>query len=197
MQLLLIVILALSLAPKAFSDKHHHDHKKKGHVHEHGHAEIDIAVESANVAIVEFRSPSDSVYGFEHEAKTDAQKKQVADAMEKLKTSFADMVIFDKKLECAYESTKLEAFLAEGAKTEQKPVKKDNHHRHKDEHHGEHGETHAAFKVTCKNPLKGGVVTFGASKVFPKIERLKVQVVSEGGQTGGTFKHDKGSVTIK
>ena len=75
------------------AEKRHHD------AHVHGVAEINIAVEGAK-ATVEFRAPAESLMGFEHEAKSESDKKKRDAALEQLRTKKDQMVVFDPKLDC-------------------------------------------------------------------------------------------------
>ena len=89
------------------------------------------------------------------------------------KARFGEMVIFPAALGCKFTAVKA-AYEVDG----------------------QHAEVHAEFKLQCAKPLKGATVTFGVSKLYPEIENVEVQAVSETGQTGGTIKRDKGSVKI-
>ena len=144
------------------AEKRHHD------AHVHGVAEINIAVEGAK-ATVEFRAPAESLMGFEHEAKSESDKKK-RDA--DIKTT----IVEDK-----------------GDHTKAQPGK-DTHKDQKKS--GEHREVHGNFSVSFDNPLAGTRVKFGVSKVFREIQEIKVQVVGDSGQSGATIKKDKGDVKL-
>jgi hypothetical protein len=166
--------------------------KRRHDAHVHGIAEINIAVEGAK-ATVEFRAPAESVMGFEHEAKSESDKKKRDAALEQLRTKGGQMVVFDPKLGCkssdmktAIVETKGEATKAQSGKEAHKDQKKS----------GEHREVHGTFTVACDKPLAGSRVKFGVSKVFRDIQEVKVQVLSDSGQSGATIKKDKGDVKL-
>lgn len=142
------------------------------HAHDHGAAKINLGIEG-NGGTVEFESAADPVIGFEHKPKNAAEQKKVDAALAALKSRFAEMVVLPAALGCKFTNTKA-VFEVEGS----------------------HAEVHAEFKLQCAKPLKGAEVKFGVSKVYPEIEEVQVQAVSETGQTGATIKRDKGSVKI-
>lgn len=162
--------------------------KRRFEAHVHGVAEINIAVEGSK-ADVEFRAPADSVMGFEHEAKSDSDKKKRDAALRTVQTKMSQMVLFDPKLGCQFSGAKTEVVeekedqtKAQSGKGEQKS--------------GEHREVHGTFSIACDKPLAGSRVRFGVSKVFPEIQDIKVQVVGDSGQAGATIKRDKGDIKL-
>lgn len=160
----------------------HGNGKHKAHkAHEHGAAVLNIAVER-NKAQVEFEAPADSIYGFEHEAKTDADRKKRDDAIAKLGAEMPKMVVLGAQANCTWTTSKMEPFVTHGDKPGAGKA--------------EHGEVHATFEVTCPAPLAGTKVTFAFAKAFPKIGRVKVQALSGEKQSGANVKKDKGSVDL-
>jgi hypothetical protein len=146
--------------------------KQQQHAHDHGAAKINLGIEGSG-GTVEFEAAADPVIGFEHKPKNAAEQKKVDAALSTLKTRFAELVILPAGLGCKFT-----------------PVKA--HY----EVEGTHAEVHAEFKLQCAKPLKGAEVRFGVSKMYPEIEDVQVQAISETGQTGATIKKDKGSVKI-
>lgn len=142
--------------------------------HEHGSAEINIAVE-VSTATVEFEGPADGIAGFEHDPRTAAQKQQRDEALHKLRTRIAEMVIFEPSRGCRFAVRKAEML------------------RHAGE---EHAEFKAEYAVACAGPLDGATIRFGVTKVFPRVASLAVQVIAAAGQTGAKIQGDRGSVTI-
>jgi Protein of unknown function (DUF2796) len=166
--------------------RRHHD------AHVHGVAEINIAVEGAK-ATVEFRAPAESIMGFEHEAKSESDKKKRDAALDQLRTKKDQMVVFDPKLGCKSSDIKTTIVEDKGDHTKAQPGK-DTHKDQKKS--GEHREVHGTFSVACDKPLAGTRVQFGVSKVFREIQEIKVQVVGDSGQSGATIKKDKGDVKL-
>lgn len=155
--------------------------------HEHGSAKVSIAFESTKGApkgVIEFESPAESVIGFEHEAKSAADKAQAAAALNTLKARFAEMVIFPAAASCRVtnKSAKVEAGhgaeKTKGAKQEQ------------------HAEVHAEFDVQCAKPLAGTEIRFGFTKVFPKIHDVDVALLAGEQQLSADVENDKGVLKI-
>lgn len=143
------------------------------HAHSHGAAKVNIGIEG-NGGTVEFEAAADPVIGFEHAPKNAGEQKKVDAALANLKARIGELVIFPAGLGCKFQNTKA-LFETEG----------------------QHAEVHAEFKLQCAKPAKGAVIKFGISKLYPEIEEVNVQAVSEGGQTGATIRKDQGSVRIE
>jgi Protein of unknown function (DUF2796) len=181
-----VSLLMFSFDVGAAAEKRRHD------AHVHGIAEINIAVEGAK-ATVEFRAPTESVMGFEHEAKSESDKKKRDAAVEQLRAKGGQMVVFDPKLGCKSSDMKTAIVETNGESTKAQSGKD----AHKDQKKsGEHREVHGTFTVACDKPLAGSRVKFGVSKVFRDIQEIKVQVLGDSGQSGATIKRDKGDVEL-
>jgi hypothetical protein len=170
-----------------------HRHAAK---HLHGAGELNIAVER-NAAVIEFRAPGESLYGFEHEAKTDAEKKKQQAAVELLKAKTHEMVILDNTLGCKFTPKKVAVVEQDpndgkkGQEHKSSPGKQGEHKKS-----SEHREVIAEFSLTCDKPLSGSNVQFGFTKMFPSLHEVKVQALSGDKQTGATIQKDKGSVKL-
>jgi hypothetical protein len=166
--------------------------KRRHEAHVHGVAEINIAVEGTK-ATVEFRAPAENVMGFEHEAKSETDRKKRDAALEQLRAKMDQMVFFDAKLGCKFSDVKTAIVEPKGdhAKAESgKDAPKDQ------KKSGEHREVHGTFSVECDKALAGSRVRFGVSKIFRDIQEIKVQVLGDSGQSGATIKRDKGDIKL-
>jgi len=163
----------------------------KGHAaHEHGVATVNVVAEG-NVVNIQLAAPSDSIYGFEHEAKKPADLKKRDDAMEKLKFNAEKMFLLDATLGCKVASTEIKPFVTE--EKEPANVSKKGHKNHKQ---GTHSEVHATFKFECSKPVAGSSLQFATRSHFKSLRTLKIQVLSGEKQSGNTIKNDKGSVQL-
>ena len=158
--------------------------KRHSEAHVHGVAEINIAVEGSK-AEVEFRTPAESIMGFEHEAKSESDKKKRDAALRTLQNKMNQMVLFDPKLSCKFSEAKTAVVEEKEERSKEQSGKT-----------GEHREVRATSSVTCDKPLAGSRVTFGVTKVFPEIHEIKVQVLSDIKQSGATIKKDQGDVRL-
>ena len=151
-----------------------HGQQRSHKAHEHGHAKLNIAFESTTgspVGSVELESPADSIIGFEYAAKTPADKAKQEKALATLKARFGEMVVLPAG--CKMTPAKVEVHLD-----------------------GQHAEVHAEFNVKCAGPIAGKSISFGFSKVFPKIDDVEVQLLAGSQQTKLDVEKDKGSIQI-
>jgi hypothetical protein len=144
-------------------------HQHKAHVH--GVATVNTALEE-QTATVEFESPAESVIGFEHRAKSPADQKNQAIALDTLRNRIDSMLIFDPALGCRFSPTKIDVV-------------------HQDE---EHADVHGLFAVSCDTALAGSKLRFGFTKIFPAIPTVNVQLVAATQQVGASIKRDRGEV---
>jgi hypothetical protein len=163
----------------------------KHKAHQHGVAKIDIAIESkeATSATIEIESPAESIYGFEHEAKSDADKAKIEAANTKLGSEILNMIKFDAALGCSATTTKIDHEI------EKQDKKTDAHKGKEKKHHGEHSEVHAEFAVTCQKPIAGTQLSFDFASSFSGLKTVKVQALVGGAQSGVTVK--KAGTTLK
>ncbi len=170
----LCFIFAVSLLVSADDKKgHKHTHKHGHKSHDHGAAEVNLAVEGKKVDI-EFHSPATAVVGFEYVPTSAADKKKQADALATLKANISKMIVFDAAAGCKITPKSVEV----------------------DQSEPDHAEIDADFTATCAQPPAGTKVSFGVSKIYPGIEKVKVQAIGSSGSTGAEISKDKGTVTL-
>jgi hypothetical protein len=163
--------------------------KRQYEAHVHGVAEVNIAVEGAK-ATVEIHAPAENVMGFEHEARSESDKKKRDTALALLRDKMDQMVLFDPKLGCKSAEKK-------AAVTEERGAHAKESREHNDQKaSGEHREVQGTFLIACAAPLAGSRVKFGVTKIFPEIHEVKVQVIGDSGQSGASIKNDKGDVRL-
>lgn len=156
----------------------------------HGIAEINIVVEGKKI-VVEFRTPTEGVMGFEHEAKSDAEKKKRDAAMKLVNDKFNELVVFDKKFGCQSQASKVAIVQSDSSNGKDKKHGQDDHKKS-----AEHREVRATHNFECQKNPAGSRVRFGVTKVFPEIQEIKVQILSDAKQSGATIKKDKGDVGL-
>jgi Protein of unknown function (DUF2796) len=171
-----VVILAATTQVAAPGDAKSLPSAAKPHqhgAHVHGTAKLNIAVEE-RTATVEFEAPAASIIGFEHKAKTAAEQRKQAMALDLLKNKIDSMLIFESALGCSFLPTSLDVV----------------------QQSDEHAEVHGLFVVTCDSPLKGSKVRFAFTKTFPALRTVNVQVVAATQQVGATIRQDRGEVEV-
>lgn len=122
--------------------------------HVHGAAELSIAFQGTEGKI-EFTAANDSLFGFEHAARTAADKKTAKDALEKLEKQIGEMISFDPILNCKITKEKFEI-----------------HAEAKN-----HSNTEASFAVKCDKPLAGSTMKFQFQKHFPRLQQIDAQIL--------------------
>lgn len=168
-----LLVLALFLITGPLSAAEKHSHREHG-AHVHGAAELSVAFDGPQGKI-EFKSPSESVFGFEHAAKTAADKKAVDDAFKKFETNIAEMISFEKSLECQFSKEKIEVVF-EGKN---------------------HSNTAAAFTVRCNKSPVGTKLQFNIQKHFPKIKDIDAQILADSVQKSVEIKSSGTSAELK
>jgi Protein of unknown function (DUF2796) len=187
MKALSVLVFSLSVL---VADKGIAAERRQAEGHVHGVAAINIIVEGKRV-VVEFHTPTEGVMGFEHEAKSDAEKKKRDAALRLVNDRFNELVVFDKKFGCQSQAGKVAIVQSDSISGKDK-----KHGQGDDKKSAEHRELRATHNFECQKDPTGSRVRFGVTKVFPEIQEIKVQVLSDAKQSGATIKKDKGDVGL-
>lgn len=153
--------------------------------HEHGTASLSVAVESDRGGALVFESPSESLYGFEHEAKTPRDKAKQQEALDILKNQMTSMFKIDSRLECSVKNTALTV------------VSEDHDHHDHDHDHGEHREVHGRWNIDCQKSWIGAGVHLNFKKFFPKLAKIRVTILGEKSQKEVVLKNAEGDLKIQ
>lgn len=170
----LTAVLWLSAAvPLAGAAADPHGHRHQG-AHVHGLAGLDIAWQGGDV-FVGLRSPAESIVGFEHAPASPREHQALEAALETLRDG-ERLLRFSTEAGCRLVEARPSAPMLEG------------------ESHGEHGGGHAEgtagvhadisveYRFSCARPQRLETLEVGLFKAFPRLERVRVQLVSEKGQ---------------
>ena len=174
-----LALLPLTIA-QAASHEHAHDHEEHGSLgaHEHGVASLNVALDDQTLEI-QLESPAMNLVGFEHEAKSEADKAKVAAARKQLEQPQA-LFALPIEAKCNLKETELESPLFGGEEHEE--------HEHEDhDHEGEHAhsDVDASYHFTCANPEALKTLELGSFfGTFPATEKLQVQLIGPSGQQG-------------
>jgi hypothetical protein len=147
----LFVLFALSMAAQ-------HKHSHGAHVH--GAAKLGLAMEGTKGEI-DFEAPADSIFGFEHVAKTAADKAREKAGLEKLRTRIADMVRFPAAATCRITPKELHV-----------------------DREGGHADVHGEFTVACAKVPDANAISFRFRQHFPALQEVDVQMTTDSGQRG-------------
>lgn len=178
--------VTLLLAVAAFGVQANHDeHESHGHgAHEHGHGHLNLVLDG-NQLMIELQAPAADLVGFEHAAKTDAEKAQYAQAMARLKQP-ETLLRFDPAAGCVLTQQEISA-----AKEDHDHDHDDDDHDHDkadaghEEHHheGGHADMGVMYTYKCETPAKLTGLEATLFSVYPSLEKLSVQGILPTGQT--------------
>jgi len=171
----LLPLVAAQAHEHGHDHDHEHSHDSLG-AHEHGVANLNAALDG-NLLELQFESPAMNLVGFEHAAKSDADKAKVAAAKRELEQPLSLFALTSG--DCKATQVELESPLFGDA---------DHDHDHDHDHHdheGEHSDIHAHYRFECSkaNELKQ-LDLAELFKRFPATEKIQVQLIGPNGQQG-------------
>ena len=176
----LIVLGVNQLRLRAEEYRHHE-------AHEHGVAILNLALEG-NDLYIEFTSPAANIVGFEHHPRTNEQRDAVKAAVNKLQEGNALFV-----LSAESESKLLKSSVVTDIDKDTDHHSESEHAHGEDEHHDkEHGKAdgqdrHSEFKAeyhfVCEKPDRLSQIDVKLFRIFPGIEHIEVQLITETKQT--------------
>ena len=176
-------------------EKRHHG------AHEHGVANLNIAVEGNNVYI-EFSSPSANIVGFEHHPRTHDQKDAVKDAVKKLKQGDALFILSagsKSRLVKSSVDTDIDKDADHHSESEHAHGE-EGHHGQEEHHEADEHERHSEFKAeyhfVCKKPDRLSQIDVKLFRVFPGIEHIEVQLITETKQTAVELTAKKNKISL-
>ncbi|MBL7542434.1 MAG: DUF2796 domain-containing protein [Bdellovibrionaceae bacterium] len=170
MKPILFLILCFSIGSWA-----HKKPQRAYHAHSHGHAHLSIAFDNLK-GQVEFKSPADSILGFEHEPKSDQDKKKVTDTTADFESKIANYVQFDASSLCVFAIKKIAMVPDEKQKS--------------------HADFVAQYDVTCSKPVLNTrlILDFSAYK---KIKNIETVILIGELQLKPEIKSDKTTIELK
>ena len=176
----LLLALPFALLPLVAAQAHEHGHDHDHHhdslgAHEHGVASLNAALDG-NLLELQLESPAMNLVGFEHAAKSDADKAKVAAAKRELEQPIT-LFALDSG-DCKATEVELQSPLFGDADH-------GHDHDHDHDHEGEHSDIRAHYRFECTkaNELKQ-LDLAELFKRFPATEKIQVQLIGPNGQQG-------------
>ncbi len=186
----LVVTLAIAQAI-AFHAVWAGEHRQHG-AHEHGVAHLNVAVEENNL-VIELFSPAANIVGFEHPPKSEAQKTQVEEAREKLGAAemlFKLPIQAQGRLVSSDVDTDIDSDSADASyHHEEAGIHDDEDEKFANDHHNDghvherHSDFKARYQFFCNKPEKLAYLDVILFQIFPGIEHIEVQILTETGQS--------------
>lgn len=171
------------------------EHRQHG-AHEHGVCSLNIAQDGTGLQI-ELDSPAVNIVGFEHAPSSEEEHEALESALERLRDGAA-LFILSGEAGCRLVSADAKTPLADHEAGEAHPVdshddehheahqeEREHHDGHEQEHEEghEHEETHAdieaAWRFSCGHPEMLDRIGVRLFDVFPRMQRLQVQYITE------------------
>lgn len=129
--------------------------------HVHGLVRLDVVVEANSVSVL-LAAPLDSLLGFEHKPRTDAQKK-AAEALLKQMNQASSLIRPEASAACIATKVNIESEVLQSTK----PA------RAKDEGHA---DFNASFEFICEQPDKLRSIEIDFFDSFKRIQKIEVRV---------------------
>ncbi len=145
-----------------------HAHGGKAHVH--GNAVLQVVMEGSQVEIA-LQSPMDNLVGFEHEPRTDQQRKAVQALREQFHKP-ASLFVLNAEAGCKVQDVELDLPFREGRGADS--------HGHG---HESHADIESVVRYQCEHPALLKSIDLALFDRFSGIHRIDAQVVSVRGQS--------------
>ena len=157
--------------------------------HEHGAANLKIALEGEKIQ-VEFEVPSESLIGFEHFPKSESNRENFSNAI-KILSDPSRLFAMSREGECLLVGMNISQSLFSNEDEHGKDESEEEHgHDDSEDEHGhdqsEKSEIHSEFKSNyswnCQHLDEIDSIGTQLMTVFPKIEEIRVNWISNNGQ---------------
>lgn len=166
--------------------------------HVHGVANLNVAVDANNL-FIGFSSPSANIVGFGHHPRSPEQKEAVKAALRRLKDG-ASIFYLDReaqgrliKSSVVTDIDKHAAAISESGKADKKEALHGGD-QHQSEERGRHSEFMANYQFVCQKPEKLTRVAVKLFEIFPGIEHIKVQLLTETRQSAMVLTANKDTI---
>ncbi len=177
MSLLTLTLIVDGASAKEAKKEKTHEHREHG-AHEHGAGKLAIAFDDAKGKI-EFKGAAEGILGFEHQPRSEKDKKAVAEASQHFEKDIAQMIQLDPSLNCQFTKEMIGQVPEEG-----------------EEGSGEHSDWAANFAVTCAKSPVGTTVTVDFSS-FKLLKDVDVTVLAGAVQKSAEFKKKPVVIELK
>jgi Protein of unknown function (DUF2796) len=157
------------------------EHRQLG-VHQHGHGTLNIAIDGTKVSI-DLDVPAADIVGFEHAARSKAERAAIESAKLQLSDPLA-LFVLPGAAGCTLKDARV---TVEGdATTDYVPAANQNSSSHVNrDHDSGHSDFNGAYTLECREIAKLTSIGFRYFDAFNAAEALNVTVIGQNGQ--GTY----------
>lgn len=172
----LVYILSLVIFAMGMTNVANAEEYRQHGTHEHGLAQMNLAVDDQDVHI-ELISPAANIVGFEHQPKTPEQEAAVKKALETLEDGEA-LFVFSPDAACDLVEARVETSLMNHHEDDSHDDRDDD----EDHEHEGHSEFEGSYQFACKKAKKLAGIDVKLFSIFPGMERIAVQALTDSGQ---------------
>ncbi len=176
--------------------------------HTHGIGHLNVVLDGKEL-VLELRSPSANIVGFEHAPKNDEQTQAVEKAIALMKEG-DKLFALPKQAECSLHDAHVDTDMlgdhqdkhdSHGHDHKDKHDSHDHGHddKHSDSEHHEdstHSEFEAEYHFKCNQPDKLNTIDVLIFELFPGFEEIEVQMLSPKGQSVAELTPKKRQLTF-
>jgi Protein of unknown function (DUF2796) len=160
-----LILATLLAAAPAFAA----DTAEQHPAHQHGAASLEISLEGRTLQVA-LDGPADNLLGFEHAARTEAEKQTLARAEQRLRQP-AELFATPPAAQCQAQPPKIEIRLPAAGSSET------------------HSDVEAEWRWECARPeALTHLEVAGLFTAFPRLKELKVQVATAKGQQSAVLR---------
>lgn len=173
---------------------HHDEHDHHAHAaHEHGVATLRVA-SAGKALVIEFLSPLDNLVGFEHEPRSDEQRKAMADA-ETLLRDGAALFSLPAAAGCQLLGAKLDSPWLQSEQPGH-----DHGHGHSDVQGAAAQEGHAdltaSYRFECSSPDRLDSLNTRLFDSFPRLREVRAERATASGQGAAVLTPGKAELPL-
>ena len=173
--------LAVSAAEHNHAHDEHNQHAEHGSLsaHEHGAAQLNVVLDGKTLEL-QLESPAMNLVGFEHAAKSAADKAKIAAVRSQLQQPQTLFGLSTGDCSLSQQSVQSPHF----AESEKAP-KHDHDHDSEHSEHSEHSDIDAHYRFHCNAPHALQHLDLGELFTrFPATDKIQVQLIGPNGQQG-------------
>ena len=148
--------------------------------HEHGAANLKIALEGEKIQ-VEFEVPSESLIGFEHFPKSESNRENFSNAI-KILSDPSRLFAMSREGECLLVGMNISQSLFSNEEEHGHDDSEDEHGHDQSEKSEIHSEFKSNYSWNCQHLDEIDSIGTQLMTVFPKIEEIRVNWISNNGQ---------------
>jgi hypothetical protein len=187
----LVGLVSMTIYVAGMTNAVHAEEYRQHGTHEHGVAQMNLTIDDKDLHI-EVISPAANVVGFEHQPQTPEQEAAVNKAIETLQDG-TSLFGLTSKAACRLVEAHVDTDMINASdhkhddtqnevSYEHEQHEQNGHDNDKEYDHEGHSEFTVSYHFTCRKPKKLQEIEVKLFTVFPGIERIQMQALTDSGQ---------------